>query len=115
MPYAISSFPKDYESILKEYRKLNFTMISDEEVGVLLRLLTSSKKEGEILELLTGTRLTLVWIVDGLHSKGKVISIENNSQYIEVARSFFDKESRINIVQEDAKVWIKKTNTFNLI
>ena len=108
MPYAISSFPKDYESILKESRKLNFTMISDEEVGVLLRLLTSSKKEGEILELGTGTGLALALIVDGLHSKGKVISIENDSQYIEVARSFFDKESRINIVQEDAKVWIKK-------
>lgn len=117
MSYSKSSFPKDYESILKASRKLNFTMISDEEVGALLRLLTSSKKEGQILELGTGTGLVLAWILDGLHSKGKIISIENNPQYIEVAHSFFDKESRINIVQEDAKVWIEKNKhlQFDLI
>jgi predicted O-methyltransferase YrrM len=50
MSYSLTSKPKEYEAILNVSNELNFSMISDEEVGVLLRLLTSSKKEGEILE-----------------------------------------------------------------
>ena len=91
MPYAISSFPKDYESILKESRKLNFTMISDEEVGVLLRLLTSSKKEGDILELGTATGLALSWILDSLDDKGCLVSIEKNEKYLNIAVFFWKR------------------------
>ena len=51
MPYSIKSIPKEYESILKKSRSLNFSMHSDEELGSFIRLLTLSKKEGNILEL----------------------------------------------------------------
>lgn len=117
MSYSLTSKPKEYEAILNVSNELNFSMISDEEVGVLLRLLTSSKKEGEILELGTGTGLVLAWILDDLHPRGKIISIENDPQFIKVARSFFDKESRVKILQEDAEVWIEKNKhqQFDLI
>ncbi|MDA9893759.1 methyltransferase domain-containing protein [Flavobacteriaceae bacterium] len=117
MTHSLTSKPKEYEAILNVSNELNFSMISDEEVGVLLRLLTSSKKEGEILELVAGTGLALAWILDGLHPRGKIISIENDPQFVKVARSFFDKESRIKILQEDAEVWIEKNKhrQFDLI
>ncbi|MDC0875127.1 methyltransferase domain-containing protein [Flavobacteriaceae bacterium] len=116
MSYSITSKPKEYEAILNVSNELNFSMISDEEVGVLLRLLTSSKKEEKILELGTGTGLALAWILDCLNPRGKIISIENDPQFIKVAR-FFDKESRVKILQEDAGVWIEKNKhcQFDLI
>lgn len=40
-------------------------MHSDEELGSFIRLLTLSKKEGNILELGTGTGMSLSWILDG--------------------------------------------------
>ena len=58
MPYSIKSIPKEYESILKKSRSLNFSMHSDEELGSFIRLLTLSKKEGNILELGTGTGMS---------------------------------------------------------
>lgn len=117
MPYSIKSIPKEYESILKKSRSLNFSMHSDEELGSFIRLLTLSKKEGNILELGTGTGMSLSWILDGLDPNGKVTSIENDPDCLDVARSFFAKDHRVSFVQEDAKTWIKKNSTlqFDLI
>ena len=108
MPYSIKSIPKEYESILKKSRSLNFSMHSDEGLGSFIRLLTLSKKEGNILELGTGTGMSLSWILDGLNPNGKVTSIENDPDCLDVARSFFAKDHRVSFVQEDAKTWIKK-------
>lgn len=68
--------PKQYENIIKKSREIHFEMYSQEDLGILLRFLTASKKEAHVLELGTGTGLSLSWILEGLGKKGKVVSVE---------------------------------------
>lgn len=48
---SLPFLPKHYNAIQAESRLLKFNQISDDEVGVLLRLLVSSKHNAKILEL----------------------------------------------------------------
>ena len=92
-------------------------MISDDEVGILLRLLIHSKKEGTFLELGTGTGLSLAWMIDGLHPNGKLVSIENEKKYLDIALKHFQSDSRINLVHQDAQQWVEENQgtQFDLI
>ena len=92
-------------------------MYSQEDLGILLRFLTASKKEAWVLELGTGTGLALSWILDGLGAKGVVVSVEKEAQYLELAASFFGDDSRLQLVHQDAHLWVNenKKARFDLI
>jgi predicted O-methyltransferase YrrM len=109
--------PTHYDSILEHSQKIHFAMISDDEVGIILRLLIHSKKDGTFLELGTGTGLSLAWMIDGLHPKGKLISVENNKKYLDVALKHFQEDPRVELVHQDAQHWIEENqnNQFDLI
>ncbi len=77
---SLPFLPKHYNAIQAESRLLKFNQISDDEVGVLLRLLVSSKHNAKILELGTGTGMGLSWIAQGLRHDGELISVEKNSR-----------------------------------
>ena len=66
--------PEKYKSIIEKSQEIHFEMYSQEDLGILLRFLTASKKEVRVLELGTGTGLALSWILDGLGAKGVVVS-----------------------------------------
>ena len=81
-------------------------MPSDLYTGGLLRTLVHSKPAGNILELGTGTGLGLSWIVEAMDEKSSVISIDNNEQYIKIAKNFFTDDPRVKILYEDGDEWI---------
>lgn len=94
-----------------------FDLFFNEDLGMLLRFLTASKKGASVLELGTGTGLALSWILDSLDDKGCLVSIKKNDKYLNIAASFFGKDPRVELIHQDAAFWIdfNKNNQFDLI
>ena len=92
-------------------------MPSDLFTGSILKTLVSSKTNSNILELGTGVGLSLCWMLDGLDSESKLISVDNDPNLSEIATGFFGSDSRLEIVCADGTEWINNYNgaKFDLI
>jgi predicted O-methyltransferase YrrM len=99
--------PQYYHTILEKSTELNFNMLSDLQTGSFLRTLCASKPNGNILELGTGTGLSLCWIAEGASKEANIISIDNNDQFQSVAREVFQDDPRIEFLCLDANDWLK--------
>lgn len=108
--------PKSYSEIKTDSERISFSMPSDLQTGSLLRTLVATKKEGRFLELGTGTGLSLAWMVEGMSENSNLISIDNSSEYQNIAKKYF-QESNVSFVCEDAEKWILnyKEEKFDLI
>jgi predicted O-methyltransferase YrrM len=117
MKYTPNLTPKYYYEILEKSKKIHFEMYSQEDLGLLLRFLTASKKNPQVLELGTGTGLSLCWIIDALGKKGSVISIEKEQDYLKIAAGFFGNDPRVQLIHQDAHLWIQdnKGAQFDLV
>jgi len=103
----IQDIPKIYSEIERKSKEIGFTMPSDIYMGTLLKTLISSKPNGRFLELGTGIGLSLSWMIDGMDSDSKLISVDNDSQLIEIAQDYFGDDKRIELACEDGSDWIK--------
>ncbi len=112
-----TSLPKNYKAIHQISQRLKFNEISEDEVGVLLRLLVASKPGAVVLELGTGTGMGLAWLIEGLDAQGQITTIEKDEKLIQIVQSYFQEEERIHFINEDANQWILKNNNlqFDLI
>lgn len=112
-----TTLPRHYKAIQQKSRDLNFSQISEDEVGVLLRLLVSSKPFATVLELGTGTGMGLAWLAEGLHPEGNLVTVEKDKKLLQVAHSFFEEDDRIEFINLDASEWIEnnKEARFDLI
>ncbi len=83
----------------------------------MLRTMVTSKPGGSFLEIGTGTGLSLSWIVEAMDENSTVISIDNNEDYLSIARGFFAADKRVSIVCVDGAEWIKSNQDkkFDLI
>lgn len=97
--------PDEYEKIKEATNELKFNMASDLYTGSLLKTLAASKPSGRFLELGTGTGLATAWIVAGLDNKSSLLTIENNSLLIGVAKKYIT-DSRVEFMLADAYEWI---------
>lgn len=113
----ILDIPKIHSEIEKKSKEIGFTMPSDLYIGTLLKTLITSKPKSNILELGTGIGLSLSWMIDGMDSESKLISVDNDPKLIEIAEYYFLKDERIQIICEDGTKWIQnyKGDRFDLI
>ncbi|MEO1010783.1 MAG: class I SAM-dependent methyltransferase [Bacteroidota bacterium] len=113
----IHNRPIAYDSILRKSREMGFSMISDLYMGSLLKTLVSSKPKGHFLELGTGSGLGTSWILDGMDRASKLITVDNDPEIIAIAKQYFGKDNRANLVCMDGGEWIKTYNgePFDLI
>ncbi len=86
---------------------IGFSMPSDLYIGALLRTLTSSKPNGNFLELGTGIGLSLSWMVDGMDEESRLVSVDNDPKLIEIANQNFGQDRRLKIVCAEGTEWIK--------
>ncbi|MEL6717923.1 MAG: class I SAM-dependent methyltransferase [Bacteroidota bacterium] len=109
--------PKIYAELLAKSVEIGFTMPSDLYIGSLLKTLITSKPNGNFLELGTGIGLSLAWMINGMDENSTLTTIDNDPQLIEIAKTYFDADERVNIVCEDGSIWLKnyKGKTFDLI
>src|SRR5262245_48768817 len=103
--HVVTNIPEEYQKIKKVTGELGFNMASDIQTGSLLKTLATSKRAGRFIELGTGTGLAISWIVAGMDKKSSLISIDNNSLLVDVARKYI-KDERIEFVVADGYEWI---------
>lgn len=109
--------PKIYAELEAKSRKIGFSMPSDLYIGSLLKTLITSKPNGNFLELGTGIGLSLSWMIDGMDTESKVITVDNDPELITLAQAAFGDDLRVEIFYEDGSDWIKdyKGEKFDLI
>lgn len=98
--------PQGYAQILEASEKLQFNMPSDLKTGALLRTLVASKPSGHFLDIGTGTGLSLAWLAEGADATSRIISIDINAGFQQVATDTFAEDLRISIVCADGNEWL---------
>lgn len=98
--------PELYTQIIEASGKLQFNMPSDLKTGSLLRTLSASKPSGHFLDIGTGTGLSLAWIAEGANETSRIISIDINAVFQQVAIESFAGDQRISIVCADGNEWL---------
>lgn len=113
----ILDIPEIHSEIENKSKEIGFTMPSDLYIGSLLKTLITSKPKSNILELGTGIGLSLSWMIDGMDSQSKLISIDNDPKLIEIAKNYFGKDKRVEIICANGTEWIKsyKGEKFDLV
>ncbi len=103
---VFTDIPIPYKSIEEATAALSFNMNSDLFTGSLLKTLVASKKAGKILELGTGGGLATSWIIEGMDKETMLISVENNSALLDIAKQRL-KDPRVEFVLADGYDWLK--------
>ena len=104
----IRNFPPSYEAIDLATKSSGFTMASDVLTCSLLRTIAASKPSGNFLELGTGTGLSTAWILDGMDENSSLTSVDNDQQFLEIARTHLGKDERLELILSDAGEWIEQ-------
>lgn len=101
-------FPKLYNDIYEATKLSGFTMASDVLTCSLLRTIAASKPSGKFLELGTGTGLATSWILDGMDSGSKLISIDNDQSFLAIAKEKLGYDDRLSLLLTDGGEWIEE-------
>jgi predicted O-methyltransferase YrrM len=99
-------FPQTYNQIAEATSLSGFTMASDALTCSLLRTLAAAKPSGKFLELGTGTGLSTSWILDGMDSASSLISIDNESSFLEIAERLLGNDDRLSLINTDGAKWV---------
>jgi predicted O-methyltransferase YrrM len=107
-------FPISYQLIQNETISSGFTMASDPLTGSLLKTLATSKKSGNFLELGTGTGLSTAWILDGMDDFSKLITIDFESKFLNIARKYLGEDTRVSMIESDGEIWVLSNLTIKV-
>lgn len=102
----IQDLPDKYVELEKKSREIGFTMPSDRYIGTLLKTVITSRPKSNLLELGTGVGLSLSWMIDGMDSESRLITVDNDPKLIEIAKAFFGEDKRVKIIYQDGAEWI---------
>ncbi len=102
------TYPNAYANIDEATKKSGFTMASDPLTCSLLRTLALSKPGGKFLELGTGTGLSTAWILDGMDINSALVSIDNESDFLDIARTHLVADKRLELIETDGGEWVEK-------
>lgn len=101
------SYPKAYTAIDEATRVSGFTMASDIQTCSLLKTLAASKPAAKFLELGTGTGLSTAWILEGMSRDAKLVSIDNDEVFLQIAQKHLGSDQRLTLVHTDGADWVE--------
>ncbi|GAB4020362.1 hypothetical protein GCM10028808_61240 [Spirosoma migulaei] len=100
-------WPVPYKAILKATQEAGFSMASDPLTCALLSTLAASKPSGKFLELGTGTGLATAWILAGMDQQSTLLSVDNDSACLDIARHYLSEDARLQLINADGGEWLK--------
>lgn len=111
------SYPAAYLEIVRATEESGFTMASDGLTCSLLRTLAASKPSGKFLELGTGTGLSTSWILDGMDEHSSLVSIDNASEFLNIAQKHLGGDERLTLAEIDGASWFaqNKNRKFDFV
>jgi predicted O-methyltransferase YrrM len=113
---AATRRPPKYDRVLARSKTLKFSMNSDALTGALLRTLARTKPGGSFLELGTGCGLGTCWLLDGMSSGSRLISVDIDPRAQAIAREELEPDDRLTFVLGDGGTFLEKSETrFDLI
>jgi predicted O-methyltransferase YrrM len=87
--------------------RAQFRQSSIPETGALLRALAASKPGGHMLEAGSGTGVGAAWLLDGMDSASRLISLERHPQIANAAKTLLADDDRITVINADAVDWLE--------
>ncbi|MCX8080776.1 MAG: O-methyltransferase [Bacteroidia bacterium] len=107
---------------LRKYTRWNTVyhqMICSPAQGRFLRWLSQTLKPSKILEWGTFTGYSALCLAEGLQEKGKMITVDFNSETNQIARNFIHRNVKkdVKVLEQDIKKWISenKEKDFDLV
>jgi len=98
---------KTIEQTINEIEKrgeaIGFDQKSDYRLGALLSTLCASKPNGAFLELGTGCGLSAVWMAKGMDAGSTLVTVDNDTDAISIAREYLGDDPRIKLVCESGE------------
>lgn len=102
-------YPKHYHQILEDTDSLEFNQLSSSQVGSLLSTLAAAKPNGCFLELRTGSGLSTSWLLHGMEKNSSLITVDEDSQLINIAKKHFSSDIRVNFIESKGENVILNT------
>ena len=93
--------PAAWPALVERTAQVGFGMPSDAASGALLRMLAASKPGGRLLELGTGTGLATAWLLDGMDTGARLVSVDNDATVQGEARAVLGEDSRVAFIVGD--------------
>jgi predicted O-methyltransferase YrrM len=109
--------PKALDAIMAATRAIGFQSWCWPQVGALLRVMAALKPDGRLLEIGTGTGVGTCWLLDGMDSSARLLTIDINPKVQAIARSQLGTDPKLTVLCEDAGAVIRREpqNSFDLI
>ncbi|WGQ10339.1 class I SAM-dependent methyltransferase [Pedobacter gandavensis] len=99
-------YPKAYMAIDEATKEAGFSMASATMTCSLLQTLATSKPGGRFLELGTGTGLSTSWILEGMDQEASLLSIDNDAQFLDIAKRFLGQDNRLELQCMEGEDWV---------
>lgn len=108
--------PEALDAIRRDAENVAFPFSSEPLTGALLRTLAASKPGGSLLEIGTGAGAGTCWLLDGMDSTARLITVELDAETSAIAQKHLAHDSRVTFVTGDAVAFIAGCTTrFDLI
>lgn len=98
--------PAKLKLLKQEAEKHDFPMSCDDVTGAFLRALAASRPLGTVLELGTGVGVSTAWLLDGLASGTRLVSVEKDPELSATAKSYLGGDLRIAFHVQDASAFL---------
>lgn len=102
--------PEPVQAIWADSHAAGFTMASEPLTCSFLRTLAISKPGGRFLELGSGTGLSTAWLLDGMDSKSRLTTVDNDESLLTVLRNNLGEDPRLTVVCADGDEFIRSLN-----
>ncbi|MFD9366704.1 O-methyltransferase [Streptomyces sp. NPDC060020] len=89
-------------------RRAGFTLSCEERTGNLLALLAATRPGGRVLELGTGAGEGTAWLLSGMDSASRLVTVELDEAVQSIAREQFGSDPRVTFVAADGGAWLEE-------